>query len=526
MLINAILILIFSTLCTASTSRLFKYLGDTPYQNQSSVSSTITTPLRIQRDLGANVTIDQLIWPTLSLSSAYFQDNYSFARLSGVRDILDMGYKRLILDIYWDQLDWQLCPFPLQSIPDDTTCSSNATLAQFLSIVNEYLVSTETARMATKTDLVFIVLNLHDLSTNTNTTDSNLAEIIQNSISNTTSAPRIYTPFNLTTDRLDMNLSFFANGRQSYFLLLQQQQSNVWPQWLYLIQNNVQLLVGFGTLPTGKTSYRLTSLDNHTIFDSTSLVRGVTFQSCPQNHSWAFASDMNQTSFTYTTAVNVTECGYSPYFTSSNYSTNKSIASDFDRGHLADNILSTIWSWDINEPQANKDKRCAAMLLHNGRWKATDCSEQYRVACRSLDDPDTWMITQDIYSYDRSMTSCPDNYTFDVPHIPRQNTILKRLLDQTDIEQDRVWINLNWAYNEDSCWVIGRYGTCWWADDNGQAFLGLIRTSVVSGVIILILVGIFTWVKCARLWRNRNSKSRKAMVKKMLAKREYVTIPA
>lgn len=56
-------------------------------------------------------------------------------------------------------------------------------------------------------------------------------------------------------------------------------------------------------------------------------------------------------------------------------------------------------------------------------------------------------------------------------------------------------------------------------------YLGLIKTSIVSGVIVLLLVGIFTWVKCARLWRNRNSRSRKAMVKAMLAKREYVTIP-
>lgn len=60
---------------------------------------------------------------------------------------------------------------------------------------------------------------------------------------------------------------------------------------------------------------------------------------------------------------------------------------------------------------------------------------------------------------------------------------------------------------------------------SGEAYLGLIKTSIVAGVIVLLLVGVFTYVKCARLWRDRNSKSRKAMVKNMLSRREYATVP-
>ncbi|KAI8380622.1 hypothetical protein EDC96DRAFT_491610 [Choanephora cucurbitarum] len=494
----------------------YGYFGDTPYQNQTFAS----TPLQIQRDLGANVTIDQLIWPTIDLSTAYFVRDYSSIQLHGIRSLLQMGYKRLVIDIYWSKSDWQLCPFPLNSVPDNYTCSTNATLSNFMFAVNDYLLSTDLNYAPMQTDLIFIVLNLHQIDNTT--ADAHLANIITQSIS----LPRLYTPANMTADQYDPNASFFANHSQPYFPIKKLQPASLWPQWLYLIQNEARLLVGFGTQPSNQTSYRLTSSDNNTIFSSQHTILSNP-QVCPQNTSWAFVSDANQTPFTYSSAIKVTQCGYSPIFSHQNYSTSESIKSDVDSGHLADNILSSIWSWDVNEPNTAKVSKCAAMMLSNGRWRASDCAKEYRIACRLQDDPDAWLITQEAYNYDHSITACPADYTFDVPRIPRQNTLLKLLLDQqTDIQQDRIWINLNLAGSREPCWVIGRYGSCWWTDDDKDAFSGLIRTSIVSGVIVLIVVCIFMWVKCARLWRNRNSKTRKAAIKAMLAKRDYVTIPA
>jgi hypothetical protein len=130
-----------------------------------------------------------------------------------------------------------------------------------------------------------------------------------------------------------------------------------------------------------------------------------------------------------------------------------------DSGHLADNVLSTIWSWDVNEPSTIG--RCAAIQVKNGRWQVLDCAAQYRVACRAAADPTQWVLTDATYTYDRSLTACPDNYVFDVPRVPFQNKILKDLI--YSIKDEHVWINLNLAYTVDQCWVVGLYGTCWWS---------------------------------------------------------------
>lgn len=60
---------------------------------------------------------------------------------------------------------------------------------------------------------------------------------------------------------------------------------------------------------------------------------------------------------------------------------------------------------------------------------------------------------------------------------------------------------------------------------SGFRYQQLIQTSAVAGVIILILVGIFAWIKCARWWRYRKTQKRKHFVKELLARREYVTVP-
>ncbi|KAI9487529.1 MAG: hypothetical protein EXX96DRAFT_82787 [Benjaminiella poitrasii] len=532
----------------------FTYLGDTPYQNQKSTSSSIMTALRVQRDIAMNITIDQLIWPSLELSTVFFGKDYSVQQLSKVENVLRMGYKRLVVDIYWDpsRYDWQLCPLDLKtnnsdtsidiSLPDGYVCSSNSKLSHFLEVVSDYLTSTETGKTSKSTDIVFLILNLHELDSSATTInnsnrstidmhDSNLSKIIHDSISPYSSSSvqmsRIYTPLNLSDDRVSLFTSSY-NDNLSYSQQANNTTDNIWPQWLYLIENKVQLMVGFGTLPSGPTSFHLSSEDNNTIFDAQALngIMNMTVETqCPSTASWSFISD-RETPFTYASALNVTECNYSPYFTYGNYSSNHSIYSADDSGHLEDNVLSTIWSWAVNEPSDNYDLRCAAISKETGRWAASDCTSQYRTACRHSHNLNIWILTDDVNNYEHSLTGCPDGYIFDVPRIPRQNTLLKRTIENSNVTEDNVWINLNLAYNVDKCWVVGRYGTCWWSDDDGQEFIGLIRTSIVGGVIILTLVGIFTWVKCARIWRNRNSKSRKAMVKAMLTKREYVTVPA
>lgn len=285
--------------------------------------------MRIQRDIAMNVTIDQLVWPALELSTAFFGKDYSAQRLSQVDNVLIMGYKRLVVDLYWDpvDLDWQLCPFSIQhnatattftaagdvALPNGYTCALKFKLSNLLETVNDYLVSTEVSRSPFKTDLIFLVLNLHDLSANvteaTTRTDSNLGQIIRQSISpNTALLPRIYTPSNLTVDRINISASFYAHGREPYFPIIKQSAAQVsWPQWLYLIQEGVQLMVGYGTIVSGeKSTFRLTMYDNNTIFSSDSVggLMNTTETTCTNDGSWAFVDD-DQKPFTYQDALHL-----------------------------------------------------------------------------------------------------------------------------------------------------------------------------------------------------------------------------
>lgn len=534
------------------------YLGDTPYQNQPFNSANISTAQRIQRDIAMNVTIDQLIWPAIDMSTSFFGKDYSTQRVSELDQPLVMGYKRLVVDIYWDadRSHWQLCPVAITNATSNAdltingyTCAPQFLFEDFMNAVNDYLISTEVEKAPQQTSLITLILNLHDLPSSTNTTttkvtETKLGEIINHSISKSASSnlvSRIYTPSNLTADRVNISASFYAHGLEPYFPLYQQNlgSSSPWPQWLYLIEKKVQLLVGFGEIKQGNNSkFTISPADQAIIFDPISLggIGGGMNLSIDEGipnppHcsleplSWSFVND-NKTAFNYDSALKTTQCGYSPYFTHSNYSTERSKSTDVDSGHLADNVLSTIWSWDVNEPNPGDGRRCAAMKGGNGRWVANDCAESLRVACRLAANPNQWVLTKTGYIYDRALSACPQNYIFDIPRIPRQNINLRQVIIAENLTESKIWLNLNLLYNDDSCWVVGRYGTCWWSSDSGEAYLGLIKTSIVAGVIVLLLVGVFTYVKCARLWRDRNSKSRKAMVKNMLSRREYATVPA
>jgi hypothetical protein len=105
------------------------------------------------------------------------------------------------------------------------------------------------------------------------------------------------------------------------------------------------------------------------------------------------------------------------------------------------------------------------MMTKNGRWQANDCANEYRTACRSALDPNVWIITKNAHTYDRSLSACPNNFIFDVPRVPRQNSLLFDEILAANVTEEKIWINLNLVNNANACWAIDRYGTCWWADE-------------------------------------------------------------
>lgn len=131
--------------------------------------------------------------------------------------------------------------------------------------------------------------------------------------------------------------------------------------------------------------------------------------------------------------------------------------------------MSTIWSWDINEPNTaatNIANRCAAIQQTNGRWIAYDCAQPLRTACRLATNPNQWIITNATYIYDRALTAaCPNGYVFDVPRVPKQNIKLRQAIVDANVTDKLVWLNLNLMNTKENCWVVGQYGTCWWSQD-------------------------------------------------------------
>lgn len=565
------------------------YTGDTPYKGYSFRSSNLTLPLRIQRDIAMNVTIDRHLWPALDLSNAYFGNDYSAQRLSDVEQVLYMGYRRLVVDIYWDSKNrnWQLCPQPITtnmssltaslhtnlnnrtsssststtttSITNETTTTlsnvhnhlvfHNGTFAlsraelddvqldsvrcapwynfrHFMDSVNHFLTTADLSNAPEETDLIFIILNLHQLDSssniNGNDTASSISRTIKEAIvSADNNAPRIYTPANLTRDRRNLTDSFGTTGMPYYQPSIDPEtgaltSNTAWPPWYYLIERRVQLLVGFGYnhLPVN-TNYNVTD-DADMIFNATELGAGwymnemnltdmqaMQWSDCarPGNHtfmlpsgnetavsqsqpqpgdtllSWSWANMNDHVSaFDYDSTLQAVQCGYSPYFTQRNYTQPNDTYSANDTRHLADNILGTIWSWDVNQPEVKNTPQCAMMQQWNGRWRTGDCTKLLRVACRRYNDPNKWMLTSTFVSYDRAFAVCPENYVFDCPRTSQQNYMLFRVTQQdllqngpeTDGFDDPLhhlfWINLNSA-SDSNCWVVGLYASCWWLNE-------------------------------------------------------------
>ena len=313
------------------------YLGNTPYQNQPFLSGNISTAFRIQRDIAMNVTIDQLVWPALDMSTAFFGKDFSIQRVSEVDQPLIMGYKRLVVDLYWDALrsDWQLCPVQINTtskvdvVVNGYTCAPKFMFRDFMAAVNDYLVSTQIEKQPRLTSLITVILNLHDLPANNHTkvTETTLGDTILHTISKSATnhlLSRVYTPSSLAADRMNVSASFYAHGRNSIPFSQKDAVDAIWPQWLYLIEKKIQLLVGFGTIEQNG-SFTVSQQDKSVIFDSVSLggIGGgmnlsfhTALQTPPQCTtepiSWSFVND-NDTMFNYQSALQTVRARHSTF---------------------------------------------------------------------------------------------------------------------------------------------------------------------------------------------------------------------
>ncbi|KAF9965013.1 hypothetical protein BGZ70_005567 [Mortierella alpina] len=90
-----------------------------------------------------------------------------------------------------------------------------------------------------------------------------------------------------------------------------------------------------------------------------------------------------------------------------------------------------------------------------------------------------------------------------------------------------IWIDIS-SWQTAGCWVPGGVqGICPYQDpDNTVALQEIIKVSTIGGVIILVLVGMFLYLKCRRNVRLRKSSKRRADVRTKLMRTEVETVPA
>lgn len=281
------------------------YADPSPYQGLAYGSNNVTVPLRTQRDLALNVTIDQWLWPTLNMNTAYFGNDYSTQKLANVQQVMAMGYRRLVLDLYWDsgRHQWQLCPAATMNDNSYACATSENSFRQFMQQVDDYMVSTNVSAAPADTDLLFLVFNLHPLqssSSNNNAVASRQqqqGDSLSDTIIDIIGTERIYTPSKLEQDRRNGTV-----GQDS------------WPTWLNLISDRVQLLVGLGSNELGNSSGYNTGVDLDMIFGENQLldVTAVAASSnlsqslshCTTNNgSWATLIDRPSDPFVYNTTL-------------------------------------------------------------------------------------------------------------------------------------------------------------------------------------------------------------------------------
>ncbi|KAG0092564.1 hypothetical protein BGZ93_005016 [Podila epicladia] len=93
--------------------------------------------------------------------------------------------------------------------------------------------------------------------------------------------------------------------------------------------------------------------------------------------------------------------------------------------------------------------------------------------------------------------------------------------------QGLIWIDIS-SWQTAGCWVPGGvHGKCPYQDpDNTVALQEIIKVSSIGGVIILVLVGMFLYLKCRRNVRLRKANKRRTDVRTKIMRTEVETVPA
>ncbi|CCH41448.1 putative secreted protein [Wickerhamomyces ciferrii] len=450
--------------------------------NYPSLSSNRVTAIRSQRDVAANVSIDQITTAGIRLSKTLFdREGYTNDTLKNVWTLLNGGIQNLVIDIYWNENtgEFQLCPIDMSgrlstraestgviyydADDDDYKCDNVLTLQGLIDVVFRFTSETDTNLSA---NLILLMFNTHGLlkksssnsQNNDNITYSNnntLSQILQSTFSY-----KLYTPSALTADR-------FVNRTYNS----EEQSNDGFPtvsHFLFTDKRRVVSTIWQDNLPSN-TTYNLTS-DYNIVFPQSDLnssftsLNNTVVPSTEEefintaNGNWRFAYDDDNTKFNNGSIRHLIDWGYSPIL-------NSAVLESSD---IASIFNTSLWSWDSAEPleeniakEINKDSdntrnsqtayKCAA--LSSTGWKVENCYDSKYVACRKQSRAFEWELSLDKQTYFNAEDVCPDNTNFSVPRTALQQYSLVNYL-KTLPENHSIWIDMN-SISINDCWVTG-----------------------------------------------------------------------
>ncbi|EEA22652.1 Maintenance of telomere capping protein 6 [Talaromyces marneffei ATCC 18224] len=499
--------------------------------------------------------------------------------------LLTIGYRRFIIDVYWSHSNqnWLLCPvaIPSNSTTDDSppyklgnyTCSGLFDLATITRVLRSYIRSSSADIDST---LLHVIFNVHAAADFNNPDQpapalSNaqlpFASYLLGEIANKALKGFIYTPPELAKDRSNLNESWYQGTSIRTTVLQEYFTTNIsadkilitsdgWPCQAYLVNKLAKrLILGRGTIDpqlqgynvSGDDAYMFSAdyianvIDVSTTSDGNGLQSGCFYN--PQstnlkniNNSWALATldgiSHNTSSSTALLLQNYTGCGISPVINDTLGGQTANIEVDPYRNMS----ISSMWSWAVDEPRnvsslpgfedlgPNNDILRCAMLdpTSNGRWRAGNCSNAYRAACRVDSEPYSWVLSDRKQSFSDSSNICPSGSSFDIPRTGLENTYLYHTAlssRDTTTPNEPIWINLN-SIDVQYCWVMGgANATCIYIPDADNVGRRTILVPTIAAIIILAITASTIFVKC-------NSNRRISRRKRVNQGWEYEGVPS
>lgn len=527
--------------------------------------------------------------PSIALTAACFGDNQYLGDAGSLclSDLLTIGYRRFIIDVYWSHSNqqWLLCPvsIPSTQTTDESpyklgnyTCSGSFDLTTITDVLRSYIRSSSADIDST---LLFVVFNLHTAADSNNPdqpasvllsaelppTSHLLGEIAKKALD-----AFIYTPPELAQERSNLNESWYHETSSRTTVLKEyfttttntdniQSTPDGWPCQAYLINKLAKrLILGRGSIDPQLQGYNASGddayifpadyiedvIDEPTTSDGNGLESGCFYN--PQttslknmNSSWALSTvdgiSANTSSSNALLLQNYTGCGISPVINQTLGSQTANIEVDPYRNMS----ISSMWSWAVGEPRnasslpgyeqiaVNSNVLRCAMLdpTANGHWRAGNCSDAYRAACRVDSNPYTWILSDSKQSFSDSCNICSTRSVFDVPRTGLENTYLYNTVlstgneTTTTIANEPVWINLN-SIDVQYCWVMGgANATCIYIGDADNVGRRTILVPTIAAIIILVITASTIFVKC-------NSNRRISRRKRVSQSWEYEGVPS